>query len=142
MAVYSLANLTTATGAAAATLELRTASTDRGKILEVGWFLNAATASTHGIGRPAAIGVTPTSPITWLTEDPAEPAGTLQTALAWGTGPTVPANFFRRIALPAVAGAGVILTFPLPLVIAISSSIVIWNIAASSALNAHMKGDE
>jgi len=142
MAVYSLANLTTATGAAAATLELRTASTDRGKVLEVGWFLNAATASTHGIGRPAAIGVTPTSPITWLAEDPAEPAGTLQTALAWGTGPTVPANFFRRVALPAVIGAGVILTFPLPLVIAISSSIVIWNIAASSALNAHMKGDE
>jgi hypothetical protein len=142
MAVYSLANLTTAVGAAAATLELRTASTDRGKVLEAGWCLNAATASTHGIGRPAAIGVTPTSPITWLAEDPAEPAGTCQTALAWGTGPTVPANFFRRVALPAVAGAGVILTFPNFLVIAVSSSLVIWNIAASSALNAHMKGDE
>jgi hypothetical protein len=41
-----------------------------------------------------------------------------------------------------VIGAGVILTFPNMLVIAVSSSIVIWNIAASSALNAHVKGDE
>ena len=142
MAVYSLANLTTATASGAATLELRTASTDRVRVTEIAWYLNAATASTHGVGRPAAIGVTPTSPITWLAQDPGDATGTAQTALAWGTGPTAPTNFFRRVALPAVIGAGVILTFPEALTIAVSSSIVLWNLAANSAVNCHVKGDE
>src|SRR3990172_12259225 len=109
MATYSLANLTTNVTSANAALELRTASTDRVRLEELGASLNAATASTYGIGRPGAIGVTPTSPITWLAQDPASPAGTAQTALAWGTGPTVPANFFRRWNLPAQIGAGVML---------------------------------
>lgn len=142
MAVYSLANLTTGTGTGAAALELRTTSTDRVYVREIGAFLNAATASIFGLGRPAAIGVTPTSPITWLAEDPADAAGTAQTALAWGTGPTAPTNFFRRINLPATIGAGFILLFPRGLVIAVSSSIVLWNLSAVSAVNAHVMGDE
>jgi len=142
MAIYSLANLTTATASGAAALELRTAATDRAALLELGVFLNAATASIFGVGRPAAIGMTPTSPITWLAEDPANPAGTAQTALAWGTGPTVPANFFRRVNLPATIGAGVILSFPRGLVIAISSSLVLWNLSIVSAVNCHVMGDE
>lgn len=142
MAVYSLANLTTNVTAANAALELRTAATDRAALLELGLTLNAATASIYGVGRPAAIGVTPTSPITWLAEDPGSPAGSAQTALAWGTGPTVPANFFRRVNLPATIGAGIILVFPRGLIIAISSSVVLWNIGTDSAVNAHVAGDE
>lgn len=142
MAVYSLANLTTNVTIANANLEVRTAASDRAYLTELGTFLNAATASTLGIGRPAAIGITPTTPITWLAEDPGNPAGTTQTALAWGTGPTVPANFFRRVNLPATIGAGVIFTFPKGLVIAISSSIVQWNITATSACNTHVVGEE
>jgi len=141
MATYSLANLTTNVTAANAALELRTTATDRVRVEEVGLSLNAATASTFGIGRPAAIGITPTSPITWLAQDPASPAGTAQTALAWGTGPTVPANFFRRWNLPATIGAGFIFFFD-NLWIAVSSSIVLWNIATGSAVNVHVKGDE
>ena len=141
MATYSLANLTTATGTGAAALELRTASTDRIRLEEIGLSLNAATASTFGIGRPAAIGITPTSPITWLAQDPGSPAGTAQTALAWAIGPTIPANFFRRWNLPATIGAGFILFFD-NLWVAVSSSIVLWNLTAVSAVNCHVKGDE
>jgi hypothetical protein len=142
MARYSLANLTTNVTAANAALELRSSATDRYKLLEIGAWLNAATASTYGIGRPAAIGVTPTSPITVLAEDAGDPAGTAQTALAWGTGPTVPANFFRRIGLPATIGAGFLLTFPMGIVCAVSNSLVLWNIGTDGAVNCHVVVDE
>lgn len=141
MSIYSLANLTTGTTSATAAIELRTASTDRVNLLECGGWLTAATASVYGLGTPAAIGVTPTSPITWLAEQQ-QAAGTAQTALAWGTGPTVPANFFRRIGMPATIGAGFVLTFPRGLTIAVSSSIVLWNTQANGAINTHFVGDE
>jgi len=142
VAIYSLANRTSNITIANANLELRTAATDRGALMELGWFMAAATASVIGLGRPQAIGVTPTTPITVLAEDVADPAGTLQTALAWGTGPTVPLNFFRRLNLPATIGAGVILTFPRGLIIAVSSSIVTWNISATGVSDVHIVVDE
>lgn len=142
MAIYSLANLTTNTTIANATLEVRTTATDRGKVMELAATLNAATASTFGVGRPAAIGVTPTSPITVLAEDSGSPAGTVTTALAWGTGPTVPVNFFRRWNLPATIGAGFSFVFPFGLTIAVSNSIVLWNISTTGAVNAHVVVDE
>jgi hypothetical protein len=142
MSIYSLANLTTGVTAATAALEVRSTSTDRAALLEFGAWLNAATASTYGIGRPAARGVTPTSPITWLAEDENAPAGTIQTALAWGTGPTVPANFFRRIGLPATIGAGFLIAFPRGLIMAVSASVVLWNIGTDGAVNTHVAGDE
>lgn len=142
MAVYGLSNRTTNVTTANAALELRTTATDRVEVTEVGCFLSSATASTYGIGRPAAIGVTPTSPITWLALDPASPAGTAQTALAWGTGPTVPANFFKRFILPANIGTGYIAIFPNKLVVAVSSSIVLWNLATNVAVDCHVEGNE
>lgn len=136
MALYSLATLTTNVTTAAATSELRTAASPRVAVREVGITLNAATATTIGLGRPAAIGITPTSPVTLLAQDPADSAATSTHALAWGTGPTVPANFFRRVALPATIGAGIIWTFgPRELVIAVSAAMVLWNILGGSALN-------
>ena len=142
MAIYSLANRTSATGSAAACLEVRTTSTDRARIMEVGITINAATASVFGLGRPAAIGVTPTTPVTVLAEEPAEAAGTCTTALAWGTGPTVPTNFFRRVSLPATVGAGIVWTFPRGLIISISSSIVVWNITTVSVADIWVVVDE
>lgn len=100
--------------------------------MEIGLSQVAATAGVFGIGRPAAIGVTPTTPITWLDEqDGNGPVGLTTSALAWGTGPTVPANFLRRIACPATIGAGVIFTFPRGLGLPVSGSIVIWIIATA-----------
>jgi len=142
MAIYSLGVRTTNVTTANACFELRTAATDRARLLELGITLAAATASTFGFGRPAAIGVTPTSPVTWLAEDPAEPAGTAQTALAWATGPTIPAAFFRRLGLPATIGTGIIWTFPRGLALAISSSVILWNLSAMGASDVYVVGDE
>lgn len=142
MAIYSLANRTTATGAAAACLETRTAASDRAFLMELGITINAATASVFGLGRPAAIGISPTTPVTVLAEDSSAPAGTVQTALAWGTGPTVPANFFRRVSTPATAGAGIIWTFPRGLVIPVSSSVVLWDITTVSVADVWVVVDE
>jgi|SRR6266850_1822442 len=132
MAIYSLRRRGVLTTTGAANEEVRTAATDKPFVMELHIFLAAATASTYGIGRPAAIGVTPTTPVTVLQEDPGDPAGTVTTALAWGTAPTAPVDFFRAIGLPAVIGTGIIWSFPRGLRIAISSSIVFWNLATNA----------
>jgi hypothetical protein len=142
VALYSMADRTSGVTAATAAAEIRTAATDRGHITELGLFMAAATASTYGFGRPAAIGITPTSPKTVLAQEVAEATGTVTTAVAWGTGPTVPANFFRRISLPAVIGTGVIWTFPRLFTIAVSSSAVIWNIGTDGVIDFYVDVDE
>ncbi len=115
------------------------ATPGRARLIELGIFLAAATATTLGLGRPQAIGITPTTPVDFLPEDPNDvvASGVIQSALAWGTGPTIPVSFFRRIALPAVIGSGVIWTFPEGIVIPVSSSIILWNLATNSVLDAY-----
>jgi len=142
MAIYSLANLTTGVGSGAAALELRTSANSRARLIELDVFLNAATASTYAIGRPQALGLTPTSPLNGQAEDAADPTSQSQTALAWGTGPTVPLQFFRRVGLPATIGTGIIWTFPRGLVIPVSASLVLWNLAANGAVNCNCVWDE
>lgn len=125
---------------ATAAWEIRTGATPgRLKILEIGVFLAAATASVFGLGRPQAIGITPTTPVDLLPEDPNDviASGVVQSALAWGTGPTVPTAFSRRISLPATIGTGVIWTFPEGLVIPVSKSIVLWNLATNGACDCY-----
>lgn len=125
--------------AGAAAAEIITGATPgRVKVKEIGIFLAAATASTFGIGRPAVNGITPTSPVNFLPEDPDEvlAAGVVTMATAWGTGPTVPAAFFRRISMPATIGTGVIFTFE-NLVIPVSGSIVIWNIGTNGVADVY-----
>ncbi len=132
MAIYSLSQRTTATSSASASWEIRTTSANKPKAMEIGISQNAATAGVYGLGRPAAIGVTPTTPVTFLDEaDGGGPAGNTTAAVAWGTGPTVPTNFFRRLTCPATIGAGVIWTFPRGLGIPVSASIIIWIIATA-----------
>ncbi len=140
MARYELGIRTTVTTTAAAAAEMRAASGTPVRVREIGITLAAATASSYGLGRPAAIGVTPTSPITVLALNPMDPVGTATTAGAWGTGPTVPTQFLRRLTLPATIGAGVIWTWEAARFIvgpgnaaAAVASIVIWNLATNSA---------
>jgi hypothetical protein len=144
MARYAMSVLTTGTANAAAAWEIRTSANVRARLMEMGVFLNAATASLIGLGRPAAIGITPTTPVDFLPEDSADPtvASQVQSALAWATGPTAPAQFLRRIGLPAAIGNGVIWTWPAGLVIPVSSSIVLWNLQLNSALQAYAVIDE
>lgn len=144
MAYYSLGVRTSGVTSATAAWEIRTSANVRARVMEIGIFLAAATASTYAIGRPAAIGVTPTSPVDFIPEDFADVtvSGQVQSALAWSTGPTVPTNFLRRISLPATVGTGIIWTFPKGLVIPVSSSIVLWNAALNGVVDAYAVIDE
>lgn len=142
MAIYSISQRTSGVTINTPAWEIRAAATDRPRIMEIGVFLAAATASTWGLGRPAAIGATPTTPVTIIGEDNGDPAGTVTCALAWGTPPTVPAGFFRRYSVPATIGSGVIWTFPRGLYLPPSGSLVLWNITATGVADVHVVVDE
>jgi len=132
MSLYGLSQRTTSTTAATASWEVRSGSGNKPRIMEVGISQNAATAGVYGLGRPAAIGVTPTSPQNFVAEaDASAPTSNTTAAVAWGTGPTVPANFNRRVSCAATIGVGVIWTFPRGMDIATSNSIVVWIIATA-----------
>lgn len=128
MAVYSIANRTTNVTTANPCIEIIAGATIRVKIVEISIILAAATASTFGIGRPAAIGVTPTTPVTALPEDNVDPTGPFTTALAWATPPTIPAAFLRRCTIAGAVGAGIVFPFPKGLYITASESIIVWNL--------------
>lgn len=142
MALYSMADRTSNVTTAAANFEMRTTATDRPKILELGITLVTAAATVIGFGRPAAIGITPTAPKTVLADDGGEPAGTMVTAVAWATGPTVPANYSRRVSFGATIGAGFVFTFPRGYVIAVSNSAILWNILGGATLDVYVAVDE
>jgi hypothetical protein len=112
------------------------AGTQGARIYEIGVSLVTATASLLAIGRPAAIGVTPTAPV--LFEDANGASGIVAGAVAWGTPPTAPVRFVRRVSLPAAvdthvfefwSGAKRGLTIPA------GGSLVVWNLAANSILD-------
>lgn len=132
MSVYSLAINTTVTTTAAAAADLKASSANSPKLMECGVSLGAATASTFGLGRPANT-PTQTSPVLLQAENPADPTAQSGSAVAWSVAPTVPVQFFRRIAMPNTVGAGIIWTFPRGLVIPASGSLVVWNLAVNSA---------
>jgi hypothetical protein len=143
MALYEIGTRTVTVTSGAAAAEFRSGSGQRCYVREIGISLGAATASIVGIGKPAAIGVTPTSPITALASDPADSAATAQIATAWGTAPTAPANFWRRFGMPANIGAGIVWTWwNRPLVIAVSSSIVVWNLATNGVMDVYVVFEE
>lgn len=143
MAIYSLANRTSGTASATAAQEIIAASALGFRLLEIGMTLNAATATTIGQGSPAVKGTTPTSPVTVLTEDGGNNAvGNTTTALAWATGPTVPANFRRRVSLPATVGAGIVWTFPRGISVLKTVTEILWNLVAGSVMDTWIVVDE
>jgi len=142
MAIYSISRRTTVVASGSAAHTIYTPAGARVSLLEAGIFMAAATASTYSLGRPAANGVTPTSPVLLLAEDPASPASTVNSALAWTTSPTSPTDSLRRWASPATIGTGVIFTFPRGVVIAISSNFVLQNLAANGVADSYFTLDE
>jgi hypothetical protein len=142
VALVSLAQRTSNITTAAACWEIRTTASGKVNVQEIGISLVTAAATVIGIGTPAAIGVTPTSPQTFLREDTADQTAVTTAAVAWATGPTVPANFFRRWSFPATIGSGIIFTFPQGLVIPVSSSLVLWNILGGATLDVYATVDE
>ena len=131
MAVYSLARRTTNVTIANPCIEIIAGAYHAVRIIEISIILAGATAVTLGIGRPAAIGVTPTTPVNCLPEDTSDTMYPFTTALAWATPPTVPANFQRRITLPAAVGAGIVLPFSQGFHIEPAASLVVWNITTN-----------
>lgn len=134
MAIYSLAQRTTVTTIGAASHAFLAPATNKPALMEWGYFNGAATANVVGLGRSANT-PTLTGGVAFLAEEFAAPTGLTQGAVAFGTAPTVPTQFFRRFSTAALVGAAVVYTFPngiwLP---AGGQAMVAWNITANSAV--------
>ncbi len=109
-------------------------ATNKPALMEWGYFNGAATACVVGLGRSANT-PTLTGGVAFLAEEFNAPTGLTQGAVAFGTAPTVPTQFFRRFSLAALIGAAVVYTFPngiwLP---PAGQAMVAWNITANSAV--------
>jgi hypothetical protein len=132
--------MTKTTGAAAAPFaEVISPAVAAGKrpaeIREIGIFNVTGIAAEVGIGRPAAIGITPATLTTVQATGSFDVlAGNTTVAATWGTAPTAPTTFMRRAELQAVVGAGVIFTWnPGEFMMwsaAAIGTIVLWQISA------------
>lgn len=131
-----LATTKTSGAASAAIVALRAGSTRDVRVFEVGVFAETAVAGTVGLGRPAAIGVTPattTGPIgQGNSYDSAGLVGTTIMDASWGTPPTAPTIYWRRATLPATIGAGIIWTFPTGINIPSTTTLVLFQISAAA----------
>ncbi len=137
MARSSIGVRTSSGSSAAAAWEL-IANTGVGcTVLGIHVTLAAATASTYGLGRPAAIGITPTTPVAVLPENTASPALVTapKVAVAWGTGPTIPTAFFRRVSFPATITSNILWEFQDGLWVPAGGSLILWNLAANGVVD-------
>lgn len=147
MAGYTLAVRTPAAAANAPFCDLRTGAGERGRLLELGVFLAAATATNFGLVRPATVGAASVS-AAGQAEDPADTASTLSVGTGWTTAPTIPAAplYLRRYPAGGTVGAGVVWTWYAQngLVVPLNSSLLLWNLgaAAGAALDVYMVWDE
>lgn len=134
MAIYSLAQRSTVTTIAAASHAFLAPATNKPSLLEWGYVNGAATACVVGLGRTANT-PTLTGGVAFLAEEFAGPTGLTQGAVAFGTAPTVPTQFFRRFSMAALVGAGIAYSFPWGITIpAGGQAMCAWNITASSAV--------
>ena len=131
MAIYSLAQRCINTSVDTCAWEIRTASTDRPRLYELGVSQTNGNACFLGLGRSSAIGTSPTLPATFIAEDTSDPVGTVIGAVAWASGPSAPTNYLRRLHVPALTGSTTIITFPRGLLIPVSASLVLWNIVSN-----------
>lgn len=138
----SIARRTSDGTIAAAALEIIAPTSHSLLLREVSLTLVAVTASVFGLGRPAAKGITPTTPVQFMMEAGSDKACRATTAIAWGTGPTVPAQFFRRASLPAAIGALATWTFGNGLIIPANFTLVLWNITANSLVDVNVIAEE
>ena len=96
----------------------------------------AATAVKLEMGRPAAKGVTPTTPVALQYESPRSTSTSLvTTALAWGTSPTPPTIPLRRAVLGAAIGSRVVWEFPEGIPLAPAETLVISNDGTGQVLD-------
>lgn len=134
MAIQSQAARTSGTTIANANFGIYPPSTVRAALLEYSMIQVTGTASSYGLGRPATIG-TPSSPVLFQQDDPADAASVVNGHITWSAQPTAPTIFHRRWNSAATIGVGVVWTFPRGFVIAASGAVVGWNITATVALD-------
>lgn len=106
------------------------------RVFEIGIWMESGTpaASVIGLGRPAAVSVTPTG-LTPQAQDPSSAAAACIAAVAATTKPTSPTTFMRRFGCPATLGAGIVWSYPRGLVIPTGpAELVVWNIGASTSV--------
>lgn len=132
---------TTFTTTTSACWELRTPSSLRPRVLEIGIIQVTATAESLGLGRPQAIGLTPAN-VLFQVDEPGDQPSLMNASLSWATSPTVPLIYHRRWNSAATAGVGIVWTFPRGLVIPVSSSLVLWNITTAVACDVNCALDE
>jgi hypothetical protein len=125
-----------------ASVEIRTTAGVIARLLECSIVQATGTAQSLGLGRPAALGVTPGTISTFQRDTASEPACVTTTALTWATSPTAPAIYHRRWNSAATIGVGIIWTFPRSLVVPVSASLVIFNITAAVANDINFAIDE
>ena len=142
MAIFSLAQRTSGASSGTAALEIIAGSNNAFSLKEIGLTLNAGTATTLGMGAPAANGTTPTSVVVLSEDQGNTTTGATSGALTWATGPTLPTAFVRRVSLPATVGAGIVWTFPRGFNVLKSTTEIIWNFVTGSVLDVWYVLDE
>jgi hypothetical protein len=143
VARFRLGQRTIATAAASAAWEIRAGATFRPRVLSIKVTLAAAVASLFAVGRPAAIGITPTGLVFFQPEEPADPVSATQGATGWTTPPTVPAAFFEREGLPGAIGNTYLFDFgPNGLIVPAGGALVLWNLQLNSAFDVSALIDE
>lgn len=142
MSLASLALRTSNTTINNANVELRTTAGVKCRVLEFSLIQVTGTASSYGLGRPAAQGVTPGTTSTFQRDDSADPVCVTTLNLTWGTSPTAPSNYHRRTNTAATIGVGIVWTFPAGLIVPVSASLVCFNITATVALDVNFAIDE
>jgi len=108
--------------------------------------LATAVTGAFGVGRPAAKGITPTTPITFPTVDGVGDPSLSKIALAWGTSPTAPSPYYRRVSMPATIGAMADLVFTVVgrggIWIPAGGTLVLHNITGGPTLDATIEIEE
>lgn len=135
MAIQSQAQRTTGVTIANANYGIYPPATVRPALLECSLTQIAATAQSIGLGRPATNG-TPSGPVLFQPDDPADAASVVNGHITWSAQPTAPAVFMKRWNSAATVGVGRVWTFPRGLVIPASGALVCWNITAAVGMDA------
>lgn len=151
MTQYTRSIRTSATSSGVAAVELIAGAGKACKVREIGIAIVNATASTFALGRPAALGITPTTPVFLLDPLGGDSAAVRASlAVAWGTGPTIPASFMRQCSLPATAGAERIWKFEGRnfsansggILVPAGGSLILWTLSAVSIADVYFVIEE
>ena len=127
MARYSQAFKLTGTTAGTPILELIGGAGSRARLIEFGVCALTQVTAEFGLGYAAAVGITPTSPVQFLSEQDNSTLA-VTSAVAWVTPPTIPTYFYRRGFIPLTQDE-IVWTWPAGsgLVLLPATSLVLWN---------------